>query len=181
MESLLSHPFCTLPQYKMSHLWRSIARSSLQAPAPHPLPHSIHASPSSLPSQGQSEVTPRAKDRLCHPGQVPKPCRGQQQGALMRGQQSLVPLQGTPLSCPPHCLPLLQLINFTSLPLPPPPYPCPHLLPAPWLGFRGCSAPQTSASITLGVAVTDPIHPTSTAHAESNCPAGVKRTTRLWL
>lgn len=54
MKSLFSHPFCTLPQYKMSHLWKNTARSSLQAPALHPLPHSIQAHPSSLP------VCPRA-------------------------------------------------------------------------------------------------------------------------
>lgn len=48
----------------------------------------------------------------------------------MQGQLPLLPLQCIPLSCPPGCLPLLQLINITSLPLPPPPYPCPPFLPA---------------------------------------------------
>lgn len=42
--------------------------------------------PPCLWAQGQCKVSPGAKDRFCHPGQVPESCRSQEPlGALMQG------------------------------------------------------------------------------------------------
>ena len=82
----------TWPAHHCSHLH--------QAPA-------VPVPPPCLCDQGQREVSPRAKDRLCHPRQAPEPRRSQQQGAHPWAQQ-----QPPPTTVHPTLLPS-QLPPFT--------------------------------------------------------------------
>lgn len=61
-------------------------------------------------------MSPRAKDRLCHPRQAPKPCRSQQQRARPWGQQLPPPITVHDTFLPSWLPPQPHLINSISLP-----------------------------------------------------------------